>query len=270
MPKDDWRRATDKDKAKKARFEYATGQPSSFEQFTDELRPLDQISWRQPEVPTRHLERSDPKPDATKSAAKPNSISKTAANRKASVTRYAVSEGVTVVVEHNGISPLSTVLALERALALAKKQRASTLAKKPAKAPVKSVSTKSLSKTSSPSPPRKKVEPSSVTEPGSSKVDLSALRSELGRIGRTLAAKYALPKIWKTKAIHTWLTNIKEATSPSKLASLMLGLEASISARGALSPSWWARRKQWGHECSAAKNMEDVQRLLIQFREALV
>ena len=138
MPKDAWGRETARIEAKKASFEYATGEPPSFERLSDEVIPLDQIRWQEPGVRTRRIDSSKsspqpPKPVATLQTSGKTVPQKNPPSTKSNIIRYVVAQGVTVVIEHDGKSNLTAVDALERALVNAKWQAAKNIEHKACK-----------------------------------------------------------------------------------------------------------------------------------------
>jgi hypothetical protein len=126
MPRDPWGREKARITARKANFEFATGQPPSYERLSEEVVPLDRVKCREIPPIARGLAPDWSGPLTTKSAARTQTSASTQPQQttrvpQPSVARFPISQGVVVIVEHDGKSSLNAVHALEAALLQAKR-----------------------------------------------------------------------------------------------------------------------------------------------------
>jgi hypothetical protein len=126
MPRDAWGREQARITARKAKFEFATGQPISYERLSEEVVPLDRIRCRESRPIARGLAPDWSGPLTTEAAAKTQTSAGTQPQQttrvlQPSAARFPVSQGVVVIVEHDDKSSLNLVHALEAALLQAKR-----------------------------------------------------------------------------------------------------------------------------------------------------
>ena len=254
MPKDGWKKARDRDIARRARFEIATGQPRSFEFLSEEVTPLDQInpseSRRSEGVPKKtKVEASKPKRKAKPRASE--KMSRPPVSEEPRLAHYKIADGVSVLVKRRGNSRVSVAQALEKALEKARHEEVK----------IRECS-KSVGLTTGLHTPARKAAPPPI--------ELPLLRVSLKEIAVYLVERQAIESSWYSGKFHSWSFRLSKASSPAQMGRLMAQLAANISDGGRFGRSWRERRKGWIVECQATTSVDDAARLLLEFGNAIL
>jgi hypothetical protein len=208
VPRDEWRRARDRDVARRAEREIATGGLRSYEALSDEVKPLDKI-----DVLTSHSATDEPEPhppDPPRVEQTPRWSPAVARFKGLPFSvRFSIERGVSVLVKVDSNWRMSTVQALETALTEAR-TRPELAA--PAKGPE-----------GRPRNLKKRKGPRTASGPDLDEPDIGAVKSQLKDLAEAIAAKNLLSFSWRKIRFVQWSRELGEVqglpASPGSLSN---------------------------------------------------
>jgi hypothetical protein len=255
MPKDEWRCGRDRDVARQAEYEIATGGLRSFEALSDEVVPLDKTNVLTSRSTTNDPDPVPPGPPRAERSRRPSPATLLSRGLLA-IVRFPIARGVSVSVKIEPKSKMSIVQALEAALAEARTRRDL----EPPMPPVKAAPRKA-EKRNAPSPAGR---PPDLPEP-----EIAVFRKKLKDLAETIAARSLLRPAWRKKLLGSWQRRVDQVQGPSGFARLMIVLESNLNdAKIGRGPSK-ARRQVWSNECRATRTFQDVGKSLARLAELL-
>lgn len=253
MPRDEWRRVRDRDVARRAEREIATGGLRSYEALSDEVTPLDKINILASHPISDQPEPSPPVPPPLEPIPRQNSTGARLKRPTASL-RFPVGEGVSVLVNVDGKARMSVVQALEVALSQARSRYGST---------TRVTSAAAVERLQSGA--GKKPAPG----PASFEPDLGWLTRRLKKLAEAMAAERMLSSGWRKRRFRQWRQELMEAPTLTVFSRLMVELELSLNSEDARLGRWKSRCQVWRHESRVARTHRVAGKLLAELAEVL-